>query len=195
MNKSTLSNIVIFAVGAAIGSAVTWKLLKTKYEQIAQEEINSVKEEYGRLREEKEEEEEDCMVGDLDENEPVNGVPSSLAAEYAKIVNNQEYSNEKEKKEEDEAVNRPYVISPDEMYDKDYPVETLTYYADGVLTDEQDNIIEDVDEVIGLDSLNTFGQYEDDSVFVRDDEKGCDYEILRDNDKYYDKYPDESMED
>ena len=37
MNKSTLSNIVIFAVGAAIGSAVTWKLLKTKYEQIAQE--------------------------------------------------------------------------------------------------------------------------------------------------------------
>ena len=99
MNKSTLSNIVIFAIGAAIGSAVTWKLLKTKYEQIAQEEIDSVKEEYGRLREEKEEEEEDRMVGDLDENEPVNGVPSSLAAEYAKIVNNQEYSNEKEKKE------------------------------------------------------------------------------------------------
>ena len=42
--KDTLSKIVIFAVGAGIGSAVTWKLLKAKYEQIAQEEIDSVKE-------------------------------------------------------------------------------------------------------------------------------------------------------
>ena len=46
MNNSILSKAFIFAVGAAIGSAVTWKLVKTKYEKIADEEIESVKEVY-----------------------------------------------------------------------------------------------------------------------------------------------------
>ena len=56
--KNQLSNIIIFAAGAAIGSAVTWKLLKTKYEQIAQEEIDSVKAVFSR-REESDDSEED----------------------------------------------------------------------------------------------------------------------------------------
>ena len=43
-----LKNTIIFAVGALVGSAVTWKLLKTKYEQIANEEIASVKETYAK---------------------------------------------------------------------------------------------------------------------------------------------------
>ena len=43
MNKE-ISNIIIFAVGAAIGSAVTWKVVKDKYSKIADEEIRSVKE-------------------------------------------------------------------------------------------------------------------------------------------------------
>ena len=44
MNKNALINIATFAIGAAVGSVATWKLLKTKYENIAQEEIDSVKE-------------------------------------------------------------------------------------------------------------------------------------------------------
>ena len=54
-----------------------------------------------------------------------------------------------------------------------------------------DNIIEDVEGTVGTDSLTHFGEYEDDSVFVRNDEKQIDYEILLDSDKYYDKYPEE----
>ena len=41
--KGTLSNFFLFATGALVGSVVTWKIVKTKYEQIAQEEIDSVK--------------------------------------------------------------------------------------------------------------------------------------------------------
>lgn len=48
MNK-TLFGVIAFAAGAAIGSVVTWKVVKTKYEQIADEEIASVKEEYADL--------------------------------------------------------------------------------------------------------------------------------------------------
>ena len=44
--NNTFKNVLIFAAGAFIGSAVTWKLVKTKYEKIAQEEIDSVKDFY-----------------------------------------------------------------------------------------------------------------------------------------------------
>jgi len=44
MNNTNIRNLAIFAVGALLGSAVTYKLLKTKYEQIAQEEIDDVRE-------------------------------------------------------------------------------------------------------------------------------------------------------
>ena len=43
MNRKII-NLIIFTVGAAIGSAVTWKIVKDRYEKIVQEEIKSVKE-------------------------------------------------------------------------------------------------------------------------------------------------------
>ena len=43
MNNKVV-NVLMFAAGAAVGSVVTWKLVKTKYEQIARDEIASVKE-------------------------------------------------------------------------------------------------------------------------------------------------------
>ena len=33
--NSSIKNLFIFAVGAAIGSTVTWKLVKDKYERLA----------------------------------------------------------------------------------------------------------------------------------------------------------------
>lgn len=39
-----INKILIFAAGVAIGSAVTWKLVKDKYKKLADEEIASVKE-------------------------------------------------------------------------------------------------------------------------------------------------------
>ena len=49
MNRDMLIKAFIFTAGAAIGSVVTWKVIKTKYEQISNEEIESVREEYQRL--------------------------------------------------------------------------------------------------------------------------------------------------
>ena len=44
--------------------------------------------------------------------------------------------------------------------------------------------IKDVDSVVGAESLTHFGEYEDDSVFVRNDRLKCDYEILMDTRTY-----------
>lgn len=43
MMGDKIVKLLIFGIGAAIGSVVTWKLVKTKYERIADEEIESVK--------------------------------------------------------------------------------------------------------------------------------------------------------
>lgn len=189
--NDTLNKVFIFAAGAVIGSAVTWKITKTKYEQIANEEIESVKERF-RNRENAAED------GASDKEENVdNSLKDRDLSSYESIINENAYRNystpkgsENEIKEE-ESVDRPYVIPPEEYDENDYETESLTYYADGVLTDMYDNIIEDVEGTVGTDSLTHFGEYEDDSVFVRNDERQIDYEILLDSDKYYDKYPEE----
>ena len=90
---------------------------------------------------------------------------------------------------------KPYVISPEEYGEiDDYNLYSYTYYADKVLADEYNEPIEDVDSIIGLESLKHFGEYGDDSVYVRNDELKADYEILLDDEKYEVLFP-RPMED
>ena len=81
----------------------------------------------------------------------------------------------------------PYVISPDEFGGADgYDAISLTYYSgNGVLVDDNEEQVDNVEELVGEDSLKHFGEYEDDSVYVRNDERKCDYEILLDESNYY----------
>ena len=87
-------------------------------------------------------------------------------------------------------MNEPYVISPDDFNELGYNTKTLTYWEDGIVTDNEDNIVGDYEEHIGDDALGHFGEYEDDSVFVRNDEEQTDYEILLDGRNYHDVYGD-----
>ena len=76
---------------------------------------------------------------------------------------------------------KPYVISPYDFGELDgYNQIELTYYADGTLEDDEGNIITDVDELVGQDSLFTFGEYEEDAVFVRNERLETDFQILKD---------------
>lgn len=181
--KTTLNNIVIFAAGAAIGSAVTWKILKERYEQIAQEEINSVKEAYfGKTQDEEEAVESEEVV---EEKNALTDI-----REYAAQIQKQgyvDYANTGKTNQEVDNVITPYVISPEEFGENDdYETISLIYFADKVLTDDDYELVQNVDDVVGRESLNHFGEYEDDSVFVRNDEMKADYEILLDPRKYRD---------
>ena len=182
--KYNLINVLMFTAGAAIGSAVTWKVLKTKYDRLIQEEIDSVKEAFANRvdvdePQETETETEGQMrinwedLEDLNEEE----VDDEDTTDYEKLVN--KYS--KEKGGAEEMAERPYVISPYDFGElDDYSQFELTYYADGTLEDEDYNIVTDVDDLIGQTSLYTFGEYEDDSVFVRNDRLRADFQILKD---------------
>lgn len=198
--NSTLKGVLIFVLGAAAGSLATWKLIEKKYKDIAQEEIDSVKDTFSKMKKNEypDKLEDYPDFEEFDDSDDVEEEPKPEQkidrnnkpdiVEYAKILSETGYTNyaERQDKKEKKGVEpvedeKPYVISPDEFGEKDgYENVTLTYYADGVLTDYFDNVISNVDEVVGFDSLDHFGEYEDDVVFVRNEKMETDYEILRD---------------
>lgn len=169
MNKTI--NFAIFVMGAVVGSMVTWRYVKSKYEQITQEEIDSVKEVYSKKKE--------VIFENDSEDETIS------VEEYETKLKTQGYMNYSDIKREAVNVDGPYTISPDEFGENDnYEEVSLTYYADKVLADENDEIVNDVDYLIGYESLYSFGEY--DVIFVRNDEIMCDYEISLDERDYLD---------
>ena len=86
-------------------------------------------------------------------------------------------------------VEQPEVIDPNEFGEyADYEQETLYYYTDDVLADDMDNVVDDLEDIVGSYALTTFGQFENDAVHVRNDRKRCYYEILRQEYAYCEKY-------
>lgn len=187
MNK-TLSNLFIFATGAAIGSVVTWKFVKKKYERLAQEEIDEIREYYDNLTRKV-----DDTANPEPVEEPTNDIPPAPTVipafteqdriDYANLAGN--YTAEKGGPV---TVQLPEVITPGEFGEFGYPTVSLTYYADGVLVDEYGDVVDsaDVESMIGADFERHFGEYEEDSVFVRNERLETDFEVLRDYSKYSD---------
>ena len=175
-----------FIIGAASGATVAWYLLKDKYETLAQEEIDSVKEVFARREQD--------MKDETVKRNVAEGIKDSDRTkpdlkEYAEQLKKNGYTRYSDLSADDGGVSdkqtKPYVIPPEQFGDnEEHEQISLTYYADGVLADENDEVIEDVEDAVGIDSLNHFGEYEDDSVFVRNDARKCDYEILLDQRTY-----------
>ena len=171
--NNSLSKVFIFAAGAAIGSGVTWLLLKNKYERIAQEEIDKVMEELSNR--EIVPVESETVEDDDDEVEPKE---NPNIAEYENIVEEENYTS---KKEEKNNMARIKVLEPDEFGDYDFPTVSLWYFeGDDVLTNQNFKMIKNADELVGEDFADHFGEYEDDSVFIRNYDLEVDYEILKD---------------
>lgn len=81
----------------------------------------------------------------------------------------------------------PFVIDPSEFGENpEYDTETLTYFADGVLVDDVDDVIEEPDIVVGLENLKIFEEFGATTVYVRNDIYKTDYEIIRDDWNYSD---------
>lgn len=191
--NSILTKALIFVGGAAVGAAASWKLLKTHFERITQEEIDSVKEYYSTRfnkpvdEEVSEEKTEDTTTEESEEQSELDH------RDYAAILAKKGYTKYAggapivDKVCETAPSEGPYVIAPDEFGSQDgYDTVSLTYYADKVLADDMDEPVTDVNDVVGLESLECFGDYEEDCVFVRNDELKTDFEILADSRRYSD---------
>lgn len=177
-----MKNVIAFVLGGTVGSLITWKLLEKKYKQIADEEIEAVREHYRKK---------DALVDNLEEDKKriddifdkaLKDEYPSEKTNYDKLITDLGYVNDDatlivDQGEEGVA---PYVISPDEFGEMPgFDTESWTHYADGILATDDLEIISDLENIIG-DGLEHFGEYgEDDSVYVRNENLKCDYEILK----------------
>jgi hypothetical protein len=87
---------------------------------------------------------------------------------------------------EDEPVTKPLdgpeLIREDQYGETGNELVQYAYYeADDVLADDDDKVIPNPEEVLGIDALVSFGKLVDDPdlVYVRDAKKGVDYEVTR----------------
>lgn len=170
--NNKLVGILSFAVGGAVGFAAANKLMKDKYEQLVQDEIDSVKAAFRK---------EHPLPEKKERPKPTEKERKAYSEYTAKLG----YTEEKKPA----LVQEPHIISPEEFGDQDeYDEISLTYYSDGTVTDDNDRAMseDEVEETIGKESLTHFGEYEDDSVFVRNDRLKADYEVLMDQRSYAD---------
>lgn len=200
--KTFVFSVISFGIGVAGGYFLGHELAKKKYLKMADNEIESVKTSLKSYYEEKcvKSPEKGLKTGTLDAfkepkiDRPKVDVPvkdvDSIDYEALKNNNNEQtaynkYANlykPQEKKEEpnkeEEPQMKPYVISPEEFSEGMFDTRTLNYYKDGILADEDYNIVKDIKGTVGDEALNSFGVYESDSVYVRNEEYSIDYEIL-----------------
>lgn len=191
MNK-TVTGFIAFALGAAAGAAGAWYICKTKYEQIAQEEIDSVKEVFSKRLADANEEMKKHIHLELEKDDKSNSVEEAPEEEDAadketvdSIIDYSGYSAPEKAEKTELPEDRPYVISPAEYGEfPGYSTIDLYFFKDNIVTDDGLDILEEPDNVIGFDSLNHFGEYEDDCVHVRNDRLKSDYAIFLDERTY-----------
>lgn len=198
MNKG-----VIFVLGVATGSVATYFLVKNKYKKIADEEIESVvqtfKKRFDELSQVNQDEDKDKnRVNPEEESKEESKTEKEVYEEAMKDLGYSTFSEDNEEESEDCIAENvkvsvmPYIISEEEFNDPDnnYDNQTLLYYADKILADEDDEKIVDPEMVVG-NALAIFDDPLTERVYVRDETGSVDYVILRSERDYTDIVPGE----
>ena len=188
--NNAIGKIAMFVMGAATGSFVTWRIIKSKYELVENGEITVYPAEEKNTEEPEETANENLETKDNNE-EPV--FSSEEKKDGEKVIEDlkyRTYSNggskkKRTKSDNDDEETVPYVISPDDVGDTGYDLVNLTLYSNGVLVDDlDDEVIEDAELLIGNYAIDRIGEYEPDIIHVRNDELQREYEICRVDEEY-----------
>ena len=184
-----MKNVLIFVAGAATGAFVTYKFVAKYYKDESDKEIQSVidtfNERKNNLREEIKKENEMKVEKENKTNKKED------KEQNATIIHTENYGSVDVETAAEQLINMSpedaanfIIIHPNDYGDQDdYELKSWLLWSDGVLTDDNDEIIENPSEFIG-DALSHFGDYEDDSVYVRNRADKIDYEILKTEREY-----------
>lgn len=160
-----------------------WFIAKKKYELIIDEEVADIREMYRNKYSEKEKSY--IVTSEINNSvESEKEYDSETEAEAGKevmeaVIHSSGYS--------EDCKREPYTIDPAEFGMLDgFETIGLTYFADGVLADDEYDELsaEYISSHIGSDFADHFGEYEADSVYIRNEPEATDYEILADNRAY-----------
>lgn len=184
--KQVLISVGIFSAGVGLGVLATRTYFEKKYQQIADEEVESVKKVYSKRDPVKKDEDSDG--GMIVSGEGLTIDYRSLTADA--ISYHDHYSKEEEKVNEAKTLSpveeEVYEISPDDFADDtDYDKVTLNLYTeDGVLIYEEGE--EMVDEsIIGSENIDDFSNTPFAQTYLRDPKNKIDYEIIKVDGSYH----------
>lgn len=189
----------IFLGGLITGAVMTYFAMKNKCEEYIQNEIKDVKDElHNRHNDDKND------VVDVDKTEEVNDTEEVKDTEnvenhqeYNELINEYAPENEVEineiKRENDPRF--AHIVTPEDFGSiEGYDYDSLYWHPNNVVTNNTDTEIIDSDELYNLVGMSWseikshFGEYEDDTVFVRNNDLKCDYEILRTIEDFEERY-------
>lgn len=149
-----VKNLIIFIAGGIVGSVMAYLYTKEKMEERTRIEIESVKKKF-----------------DVENKKTQN---KEVQKEYEELAS--VYSGN-----DDNHTEQFVYISPEEFYDnpKDYDQVSLMYFeGDQILADNEFNVIENVEKIIG-NGLEHFDEFENDLAYVQNNELKIQYEIQR----------------
>lgn len=149
-----MNNFLSFTLGAAVGSAVTYILVKRKSDDFLTREWRELRKKY-QPKEEPEEEIVDAVK-----------VPVSEEKIYDKPAEDR---------------NTIHMISPDEFGDTDYEMVTFLY-EDGQIKRVRNNRgglpVKNPERILGDSFVDWIGHYEKGVAYIRNDETETDYEVV-----------------
>ena len=182
MNKG-----IFFILGAVVGFGCSYYYFKNKFEDDKNKEIQDIREYYFNKYEKKEEKDEEDYDEVKDGKITAYKTDADAWKKFTDVLK-ENYNINLDKEQTINSTDRPYVITRNEYAEfSDYEAIELHYYKNGVITDSDEELVDDdIYDRIGNDFMDYYGKYEQDTVFIRNDEKQIDYEIVR---KYCDYNP------
>lgn len=183
--------IVAFILGAAAGVASSMLYFKTKYEQKADAEIQEIRDLYAKKTETEEKKEDVPVTSHQVSKADDLHVTARRVSEYTKYIPKTETDQTEEPKDgihveridfapmKNPNPPKPYLIdSSDYGQDDNFDPLCWEWYTDGILANENDEIVDDIQEWIG-DGLKVFAETEDNLFWVRNEKYGVDIEVAR----------------
>lgn len=161
-----IRELIVFTVGAGAGFAGAYLLLKNKYETMANEEIESMRE-YVKNK-----------LGDSD-TEPKDNEKGSSKKDVEKFDSVTVNYNTISSNLKEERKMKPYRISEADFVieDEDFDKVSLEYYQDTELLFEGNEAVVP-EETIGIDIFNMIHGIVDEVFYVRNEDLGIDYEVI-----------------
>ena len=196
MNRTAIATVLGIIGGACAGAGVTYIFLKKRFDADLDEAVEDVKKFYAdRTRNdgrptENSEESPDANADAADRNP----VEQDSIFDFEMDPHATNYSTTSSVPDKPKALNTNddiYVIDEDTYYgaiaDGADPTEYM-YYADHILADENSDVIDNIESLVGREALTYFGNDGVDSVYVHNKRLNMYIEILRSERQYKEDY-------
>lgn len=214
MNK-IVNACISFIFGVGVGGILAYEYSKRKFSGRLDAEINELKKFYSErekqtkadilknkpslnefVKDEKVDVDSD-VSDDISTDEPIEEGMEDRYVNYAQYYKSDSVEEKTVKSKEvvTKTMKKPYIISPDEFGSMGYSEISLTYYSDGILTEEGDSEKLSINETIGANNIKHIGEEAQDALYIRNDEKEIDYEILSVEERYTDVFDSDSNEE